>query len=106
MPSDLAISPLAPTWLAQPFRAVADPTAGNTAAAQAQSSGINLATIPNPVNPGFHLDPALNIVVLQFYDAEGNVTQSIPSQKQLDAYRTDDGASTTHATQKPASTIL
>jgi hypothetical protein len=106
VPSDISISPVAATWLAQPLRTGVDPTAGNAAAAQAQSAGVNLATIPNPVNPGFHLDPALNIVVLQFYDAEGNVTQSIPSQKQLDAYRTDDGASAGHATQKPDSKLL
>jgi hypothetical protein len=85
---------------------VADPTASSTAAAPAASAGFNLATIPSPVNPGFHLDPALNIVVLQFFDAEGNVTQSIPSQKQLNAYRADDGTSATHATQKAASKLL
>ncbi len=41
---------------------------------------------PPPVNPGLHVDVALNIVVLQFFNASGEVTQSIPSPKQLQAY--------------------
>ena len=106
MPSDISIQSVAPAWLAQPQHAAADPAVGNVAAAPPQSAGINLATIPPPVNPGFHLDPALNIVVLQFFDAKGNVTQSIPSQKQLDAYHADDGATATQSTQKPTSKLL
>jgi len=106
VPSDISIQSVAPAWPAQPQHTTADPAAGNVAAAPAQSAGINLATIPPPVNPGFHLDPALNIVVLQFFDAKGNVTQSIPSQKQLDAYRTDDSAGAGHVSQKPASKLL
>jgi hypothetical protein len=38
-------------------------------------------------NPVSQLDPALGIVVLHFYNAEGTQTASIPTQKQLDSYR-------------------
>ena len=46
---------------------------------------------PPAINPSLHVDPALNLVVLQFFDAQGDVEQSIPSQKQLAAYRQDAG---------------
>ena len=48
-----------------------------------------MANGPPSVNPGLHLDVALNLVVLQFFNAQGEVTQSIPSQKQLAAYAQD-----------------
>ena len=38
-------------------------------------------------NPSLHVDVALNLVVLQFVDDNGDVTNSIPSPKQLKAYR-------------------
>jgi hypothetical protein len=44
------------------------------------------------VNPDLHVDLALNIVVLQFYNAQGDITQSIPSQKQLQAYQTNEAS--------------
>jgi hypothetical protein len=34
------------------------------------------------------LDPALGVVVVAFHDEHGTVTTSIPTQQQLDAYRT------------------
>jgi hypothetical protein len=44
------------------------------------------ATAP-PLNPRLHIDASLGLVVLQFLDTSGNVTQSIPSAKQIAAYR-------------------
>lgn len=44
------------------------------------------AASPMP-NPQLRLDPALGLVVIEFRDASGTVTTSIPSQRQLDAYR-------------------
>ena len=38
-------------------------------------------------NPGLRLDPALGLVVIEFHDASGKLTSSIPSQRQIDAYR-------------------
>jgi hypothetical protein len=41
---------------------------------------------PTP-NPTLELDAALGLVVIQFRNDSGAVTNSIPSQQQLDAYR-------------------
>ena len=38
-------------------------------------------------NPQLRLDPALGLVVIEFRDDAGTVTTSIPSQRQLEAYR-------------------
>ena len=46
--------------------------------------GAALAPFPLPVD---HLDPSLGIEVMQFVGDGGQVTQSFPTQKQLDAYR-------------------
>ena len=43
------------------------------------------------LNPRLHLDLALNLVVLQFFDDQGEVTSSIPSAKQLKAYTAQQG---------------
>jgi hypothetical protein len=48
---------------------------------------ITVSNGPPLANPSLHLDLALNLVVLQFFNAQGEVTQSIPSQKQLEAYQ-------------------
>jgi hypothetical protein len=63
------------------------PTTDPAPAATSSAAG------PPLVNPGLHLDPALNLVVLQFFDSQGDVVQSIPSQKQLQAYKQDAGVS-------------
>ncbi len=38
-------------------------------------------------NPSLRLDPGLGMVVLEFHDAAGQVTSSIPSERVLKAYR-------------------
>ena len=38
-------------------------------------------------NPSLRLDPALGLVVIEFRNDSGAVTSSIPSQRQIDAYR-------------------
>ncbi len=43
---------------------------------------------PGHPNPPMRLDPALGVVVVAFHDEHGAVTTSIPTQQQLDAYRT------------------
>jgi hypothetical protein len=82
---NFAIAPVTSVQAAQPSRGVTVPAPAASAPSLTGASG------PPPVNPGLHLDPALNIVVLQFYDSKGDVTQSIPSQKQLQAYQQDSG---------------
>ena len=45
-----------------------------------------VAAVPEP-SPRMRLDPALGLVVLEFRDARGEVTQTLPSARQLAAYR-------------------
>jgi hypothetical protein len=47
------------------------------------------------VNPRMRIEPSLNLVVLEFRDAEGTLARSIPSPQEIDAYRSglkDDAA--------------
>ncbi len=39
------------------------------------------------VNPSFRFDASINQVVIEFHNDVGKVTNSIPSQRQLQAYR-------------------
>ena len=60
-----------------------------------------VATSKRPLlNPSVHVDLALNIAILQFVDDKGNVTVSIPSEKQLKAYR-DQTSSPAHKVTDP-----
>jgi hypothetical protein len=43
--------------------------------------------VPLFVNPSFQFDPTVGLVVIGFHDDKGILTSSIPSQKQLAAYR-------------------
>ena len=43
--------------------------------------------VPLFVNPSFKFDSTVGLVVIDFHDETGRVTNSIPSQQQLDAYR-------------------
>lgn len=45
------------------------------------------ATGPQFPNPSLRLDHGLGMVVIEFRDPGGQVTRSIPSQRQIDAYR-------------------
>jgi hypothetical protein len=90
VPSDFAISSVASVPPSPPAHAAPSLPAAPPQAAATGASGAPA------LNPGLHLNPALNLVVLQFFNAEGEVTQSIPSQKQLRAYQQDGGV-------KPAS---
>lgn len=49
------------------------------------------------------LDHGLGMVVIEFRDPGGEVTRSIPSQRQIDAYRSHqiDSLSGTHPTEPP-----
>jgi len=39
------------------------------------------------VNPEYQFDPTVGLVVIEFHDTAGNLTNSFPSQRQLEAYR-------------------
>jgi hypothetical protein len=43
--------------------------------------------VPLFVNPSFQFDPSVGLVVIQFHDDKGTVNDSIPSPRQLAAYR-------------------
>jgi hypothetical protein len=55
--------------------------------AQAQAAP-TAKPVPLFVNPSFQFDPTVGIVVIDFHNDTGAVTNSIPSQRQLEAYRT------------------
>jgi hypothetical protein len=63
---------------------------GATAAPQKSvASGSDVAVPPAQlyVNPEFKFDPTLGLVVIEFHNTAGALTNSIPNQHQLDAYR-------------------
>ena len=57
------------------------------------------------------LDPSTGLVVLEFFDAKGDETASLPTRKQLDLYRLNEAspnvfAPAIHDVAAPASTGL
>lgn len=77
MTNDLTVSRAAPITPTTAERNRAPP-----AAAQLATAGM-----PNPT---LRFEPNLDVVVVEFRDSAGAVTGSVPTQKQLDAYRTWD----------------
>jgi hypothetical protein len=59
------------------------PTTAHTAGANAGPSSTE-TSIPNPT---LRLDAALGIVVIEFRTASGQISGSIPTERQLEAYR-------------------
>ncbi len=75
MSTSVAAAPPPPVAAA---RAVAEPAA---------SAPPSPTKVPPPLsNPSMRLDPQLNIVVLEFYDANGEITRKLPTERQLRAY--------------------
>ncbi|WP_137181378.1 hypothetical protein [Roseomonas sp. AR75] len=58
----------------------------SAAASPTQPPDVAPATPPTP-NPSVRIDSALNLVVLEFRDSQGEV-HTIPTARELDAYRT------------------
>ena len=92
MPSDLSISPLP----VQPPIGRAEPATRQSGPAGTQAAGGIASHAPNP---SLRLDSTLGMVVIEFRDDAGAVTRSIPTERQLNAYRT-------HASPAPAATDL
>jgi hypothetical protein len=69
------------------------PTSGDTATEQkseafaAPATPVPIVTPQAYVNPALRLDAALGLVVIEFRNDSGAITSSIPSQRQLEAYR-------------------
>lgn len=63
-----------------PLRPVANDHAGQTPRA-------DLSVAPPQPNPRLRLDPALGVVVMEFRSGPGVPARSIPSERELAAYR-------------------
>jgi hypothetical protein len=59
--------------------------------APAAQAAADAAAPPAPgtplVNPRLRIDPALNLVVLEFRDEGGDIRSSIPTPREIQAYR-------------------
>jgi hypothetical protein len=78
MPNDLRITAITP----------AKPAPMDSHPAPQQEAAPSTATAaPSYPNPSMHIDPALNIVVIEFRNTAGTVTDTTPTEQQLDAYR-------------------
>jgi hypothetical protein len=75
--------------LAQAHSQAQAPPAAEAPAAEA-ASGQRVA-YPNPAS---RLDPALNMVILEFRDPSGKITESLPTAQQLDQFRQNMAAAT------------
>jgi hypothetical protein len=80
MPNDLTITASAPI-LAIP------PVAPDRGSAPAASAFVPLGYAPSFPNPAMHIDPVLDLVVIEFHNAAGQITDSTPTPRQLNAYR-------------------
>jgi hypothetical protein len=90
-------------------QAVATPRTVNGAFAEARVGAIQPPSPSTPAasrmpipNPTVRFDPALELVVIEFYSAAGSVTTSVPSQRQLQEYRRWNA---THLGQNPAEVV-
>ena len=89
---ELAVTGAMPNDLTIPAVALPASRGDAPGSAKAESSA---AAPPTPVrapaqpfvNPGLRLDPALGLVVIEFRDRAGAITGSIPSERQIQAYR-------------------
>lgn len=81
MPPDLPVQPISPVASTAP----PPPAAEQRAAPEIPLAVASARAFPNP---SLRLDPRLGMVVLEFRDNGGEITDSIPSQRILDAYRT------------------
>jgi hypothetical protein len=92
MSGDVAISHTAPQSAAVPIvrNATTAPQIPDPVSVAVAASASSKRPL---VNPSLHVDLALNLVVLQFIDDKGDVTNQIPSQKQLKAYQAQSAGS-------------
>jgi hypothetical protein len=83
MSNDLNVPPVTTSAVAE----AAGQAKGSASALTAEPKVV--VTVPSLVqpNPSMQLDPALGLVVIEFRSASGAVTDSIPSERQLEAYQ-------------------
>lgn len=80
MSNDLTVS------AAAPVSAIATVTP-NRVSGPAPTAVLPIGSAPSYPNPAMHIDPVLNLVVIEFHNAEGKITDSTPTPRQLNAYR-------------------
>ncbi len=85
------ISPLGLVGSAMPAEAAA-PRLPAAAAGSVSATGSAAAQGPYTTNPSSYIDPALGIVVIEFRAATGKVTSTIPTSRQIAAYRQNLGS--------------
>lgn len=79
-----AIAAPPPPSPARPAPRVEAPRGGGGGGTEATRAGAPEGLTPNP---SLRVDPSLNIVVLEFRDAAGEVRRSIPTERELATYR-------------------
>jgi hypothetical protein len=96
-----ADSPVPPRQTTPASAPVHSPTAAHTVAPAAQT-----ASVVKPValfaNPSYRFDPTTGFVVIEFHDGKGAISNSIPTQRQLQAYRTHQEVPPGEPTSTPA----
>lgn len=83
----IAAAPIQPEAAASQRAAAA--TAGSAALATTVAEpkqGAPIKVPPPLSNPSVRLDPQLNIVILEFYNADGEISRKLPTERQLRAY--------------------
>lgn len=69
------------------FRVAAAAADAPRMGAGAAESGAGASAGAAAPNPALRLDPELGLVVLEFRDRQGEVAASLPTPRELDAYR-------------------
>ena len=82
MSADLTISPIAPL---SGFASGAFPR--NQTATASEPAATSPPPTPIYTNPDIHIDPATNLVVMEFRNSAGAVQDQFPSPQLLAAYR-------------------
>ncbi len=85
------LNPVAVASAATPPEASSAPVVRTTTAASTEAPAGGATKLITTANPSYVLDLGLGLVVLQYHNQNGDVTSSIPSERQLQAYR--DGGS-------------
>jgi hypothetical protein len=85
MPTDLTISAVAPV------PPLPMPRGGGSGADSSADLANTTTAPPSPPpiypNPSMYIDAAANLLVIAFRNAQGDVSDQIPTPQQLDAYR-------------------
>lgn len=70
------------------YRAVEAPSAAAPGRGMASPNpAAEVASAPALPNPSLRLEPALGLVVMEFRNSAGEVAETIPTQRELEAYR-------------------